>query len=167
MPPPPTARLSEAQRLRAWFLDHNKRLRALPDHITRALFSMGTVERYPAGKVVCEVDEVMQGAWGVVEGSVSSRRAADGRMRTLREYGPGDLFGLQGLLDGARAPAEIVVDMPTRLVRFDPLRLGELRASYHPLGQALLAGLLPLLVEEHVSLIRRTIEIQRARAHAA
>jgi CRP-like cAMP-binding protein len=90
--------------------------RDLPEVVVRGLIDVGSEKHWRQGSVIFSRGDAPESIQLVIEGRVSIREATpDGRSLTLALFGPGEVFGEVGVIDGERRSADAFADVDTRL----------------------------------------------------
>lgn len=112
---------------------------------TKTAFNDGVFERlgrhFAAGEVVFRDGDEANGAYLLEEGRVRVVKRIAGAERGLRVLGRGDLFGEEGLLEGARRTTTAISLVPTRALSLDSNALESVLAELPSLGAHLVRQL--------------------------
>lgn len=112
---------------------------------SRAAFSDGVFERlgrhFAAGEVVFRDGDAAHCAYVLEEGRVRVLKRIAGAERGLRVLGRGDLFGEEGLLDGAQHSSTAISLVPSRAISLDSNALESVLAELPSLGAHLVRQL--------------------------
>jgi CRP/FNR family cyclic AMP-dependent transcriptional regulator len=91
-------------------------LRDLPEAAVRELIEIGSEKTWRQGSVIFSRGDAPESLQLVIEGRVSVREATpDGRSLTLAMFGPCEIFGEVGVIDGELRSADAFADIDTRL----------------------------------------------------
>lgn len=90
----------------------------IPEHETENMVSIGEVQSYPPGVVLCKEDAIEDAFYILLEGRVEITKVInDVEMRLLKHLEPGEFFGEMGLIHNAPRAATVTTTIPTTVLR--------------------------------------------------